>query len=248
MPMRREKTARAVEHGFVELCRSAFGTTLESVIVYGSFLRETFDPRSSDVNVLVIVTEGHESRLREFGRQGARLMRRYRITPLVLTHREFTTSADVFPMEYLDILQTHKALFGPDVTDGLTISRSNLRHEIEHQLRGSLIALRQLAVAAGRPRPFGKLLLRRRLEQWSGSVAAIMRALLRLHDVTEIPQRPAELVAEINRVLGLEPGPLLQLIEAHGSMSGGVGLIDSLLERLATLVQIVDSHTAEDGG
>ncbi|MFW5744825.1 MAG: hypothetical protein ACOC2D_16240 [Spirochaetota bacterium] len=237
-----EKTKRALGVDFVELARSVFGEAVESVIVYGSFLKPTFTPGASDVNVLVVVGEGHESALRELGRRGRRLMRTHRITPLVMTHREFVTSADVFPMEYLDIVETHQVLYGPDVTRDLEISKANLRHETEHQLRGSLVTLRQLAVVAGRPRPFRKLLLRRRLEEWYGSLAAILRGLLRLHDAAEVPQAPDELVREINRVLGLESGPILQLLACRqGECPDSVELIDGLLERLARLVEIVDA-------
>ncbi len=247
MPTTRDRTAHAIEHELVALCQSTFGDTLESVIVYGSFLRETFRPGSSDVNVLIVVKEGHEASLRELGRVGRRLMRKHRITPLVLTHREFMGSADVFPMEYFDIAQTHKALYGPDVAADVTISRSNLRHEIEHQLRGNLLALRQLAIAAGHRRPFRKVLLRRRLEEWSGSISAILRAILRLHDVTPIPANPEELVRSVNQALGLDAGPILQLVSRRvGDYPDTVTLVDALLERLAKLVEIVDVHHEPD--
>lgn len=243
-----EKTKRVLEVDFVELARSAFGEALESVIVYGSFLKTTFTPGASDVNVLVIVEEGPGAALRDLGRRGRRLMRSHRITPLILTRREFVTSADVFPMEYLDMVETHEVLYGPDVTSELEISRSNLRHEAEHQLRGSLVTLRQLAIAAGRPRPFRKVLLRRRLEEWYGSLAAILRGLLRLHGESSVPEAPDELVREINRVLGLEPGPVLQLLACRrGECPDSVELIDGLLERLSRLVEIVDAGS-EAGG
>ena len=249
MAVSREATARAIEQDFVQLAKDVFGTTLETVIVYGSFLKETFTPGASDVNVLIIVAEGHESALRDLGRQGRRLVRKHRITPLILTRREFVTSADVFPMEYIDIVETHKTVHGPDVTSDLDISQTNLRHEVEHQLRGSLVTLRQLAVAAGRPRPFRKLLLRRRLEEWYGSLSAILRGLLRLQGVNPVPQHPEALVQEINRTLGLEPGPILQLLACRqGDCPDSVQLIDGLLERLAKLVAIVDAGPGSTEG
>lgn len=248
MAAKMEQTTRALEVDFVELAKQVFGASLESVIVYGSFLKETFTPGLSDVNVLVVAGEGHESALRELGRRGRRLLRKHSITPLVLTRREFATSADVFPMEYLDIVDTHRVVHGPDVTTELEISQSNLRHEVEHQLRGSLVSLRQLAIVAGRPRPFRKVLLRRRLEEWYGSLSAILRGLLRLHAVSEIPQQPDALVSEINRTLGLESGPILQLLACRqGACPDAVELIDALLERLARLVSIVDAGPGTEG-
>ena len=242
MPGPGEKTEEAVEHDFVDLARTLFGESLVSVTIYGSYLRDSFVPGVSDVNILVIVSEQKPEALRRLGSQGRSLMRRHRITPLVLSRRECETSADVFPMEYMDIVETHKVVSGPDVTEGLDLTRANLRHEIEHQLRGSLVSLRQLAVAAGRRRPFRKAMLRRELEQWYGSLSAILRGLLRLKGVTPIPQTPADLISAMNASLGLEPGPILQLLRTRKRDSvDSIDLIDALLERLTRLVEIVDS-------
>lgn len=242
MAASKEATERAIEHDLVSVATEVFADALEAIIVYGSYLKETFTPGTSDVNVLIVVKEGHESALRVFGKSGRRLLRKYRITPLVLTRREFTTSADVFPMEYLDMVESHRVITGTDVTSELNISHVHLRHEVEHQLRGSLVSLRQLAIAAGRPRPFRKVLLRSRLEEWYGSISAILRGLLRLSGATEVPQRPDALLGEINRTLGLEPGPFLQLLACReGDCPDSVELMDALLERLARLVEIVDA-------
>jgi predicted nucleotidyltransferase len=251
MSRSREKTKQAVEAEFVALARSVFGDKLVSLTLYGSYLKETFTPGVSDVNVLVILGENSEPALRALGAKGSRLMRRNRITPLILSRREFVTSADVFPMEYLDIVETHQVLVGPDVTAELEIDLANLRHQIEHQLRGNLVSLRQLAVAAGRPRLFKKVLLGRELQQWYGRLSAILRGLLRFQGVTEIPSAPAELVAAVNTAFQFESGPIVQLL---GCRDGGRGnecpdsleLIDSLLARLTRLVEIVDG--LESGG
>jgi hypothetical protein len=173
------------------------------------------------------------------------LMRRNKITPLILSRREFVTSADVFPMEYLDIVETHQVLVGPDVTSELEINRANLRHQIEHQLRGNLVSLRQLAVAAGCPRLFRKVLLRRELEQWYGRLSAILRGLLRLQGIADIPSAPEKLVAAVNATFEFESGPIVQLLACRDSRRGkecpdSLELIDNLLARLTKLVEIVD--------
>lgn len=242
MARSREETERIIEHDFVALCREVFGGALESVVVYGSVLKESYTPGSSDANVLVVLSESRPDAFRALGREGRRLLRRHRLTPLVLTKREFITSSDVFPMEYLDMVETHRVVAGNDVTRELELRRDNLRHEVEHQLRGSLVTLRQLAVAAGRPRPFRKVLLRRRLEEWYGSLSAILRGLLRLAGTETVPQHPEPLVQEINRTFGLEPGPILALLACRsGECPDSVELLDALVDRLARLVEIVDA-------
>ena len=102
-----ERTKQAVETEFVSLARRVFSDDLVALILYGSYLKSTFVQGVSDINVLVIVAENRPVALARIGSEGARLLRRHRITPLVLTRREFVSSADVFPMEYLDIVEIH---------------------------------------------------------------------------------------------------------------------------------------------
>ena len=245
MAMTREKIRQAVETEFLGLLKDVYGEELVSVVLYGSVVKDTFTPGVSDVNVLVIAGQGEQSAFRRLGSSGHRLMRRLRITPLVLSREEFVTSSDVFPMEYMDMAESHETLFGPDVTTELHLSPVNLRHQIEHQVRGSLVSLRQLAIAAGRSRLFRNRLLRRELEQWYGSLASILRGLLRLKGVA-VPSGPDALVEQVNRSLGLEPGPILQLLRCReGGCPDSLELIDSLLDRLTKLVRIVDELDAE---
>jgi predicted nucleotidyltransferase len=241
MARSREQIETVLTGGLIELLRGVFGKRLLSVTVYGSFLRESFRPGSSDVNILVILSEREASRIRALGESGYRTLKKNRITPLILTQEEFFTSADVFPMEYLDIVENHRLLHGQDVTGELTISKENLRHEVEHQLRGSLVALRQLAVAGSRKRPFMAGALRREVEQWYGSLAAVFRGVLRLKSDAAVPHDPKALVGEVNRAFALDSGPFLAVLQCReGKCPEITTLIDQLLDRLSTLVALVD--------
>jgi predicted nucleotidyltransferase len=249
MSQSRERIKQAVETEFVALTRRVFGDDLVSLTLYGSYLKDSFTPGVSDVNVLVVLSRSVPEALRELGGAGSRLMKRYRITPLVISRKEFVNSADVFPMEYLDITEAHQVLMGPDVTAELDIDRKNLRHQIEHQLRGHLVSLRQLAIAAGRPRLFRKILLRRELDQWYGRLAAILRGLLRLKGVADIPSAPGALMESVNTVLGFESGAIVQLMTCREDRSSdcpdSITLVDGVLTRLTELVEVVDTMTGE---
>jgi predicted nucleotidyltransferase len=239
------KTKASIKQGLsgevLNLLKRIYADQLGSVIVYGSFVKESFTPGSSDVNLLIVLSKSEENRIRSIGREGYSLFKRYNITPLILSETEFKNSADVFPMEYLDLQENHEVLYGRDVTGDLVIGKENLRHEVEHQLRGSLVSLRQLAIAADRKRPFWKGAVRRELQRWYGSLAAILRGVLRLKADATAPQDHRELVSEVNRALGLEAGPIIALLDCRtGDCPEVTDLIDSLLERLARLVEIVD--------
>ena len=193
---------------FVPLAEEAFGEDLRGVILYGSGAGGNFVRGISDVNILVILERLDSQTLERFGRRAARLLHRHRIAPLVMTRDEFVSSADVFPMEYLDIRQRHVVLLGRDDTADLELTTRNLRHQIEDGLRGSLSVLRQVLLGArGRPRA-----LRRFLKRWLGAQTAVLRGLLRLKTEEAVPLDMRELLASIGREYGVDTSAFLGLL------------------------------------
>jgi hypothetical protein len=64
---------------------------------------------------------------------------------LLLTEEEVRSSADSFPMEFHDMQEHRRVLFGKDVIADLRIDQSFYRAQVEHELRAKLIRLRQKA-------------------------------------------------------------------------------------------------------
>jgi predicted nucleotidyltransferase len=143
------KTIYAViENTFLEMLKTIFGKNLVMASIYGSSVSGNFVEGVSDVNILILLDKPDAGQLETFGRDVYRTMRRYKITPLILSKTEFMNSADVFPMEYLDIMDRKKILFGEDITEQLSLSLKNLRHQLEDRLRGAVASLRQAVVAS----------------------------------------------------------------------------------------------------
>jgi predicted nucleotidyltransferase len=248
MPVNNERSSSAAQQEFIGIVGEVFGDAAKSVVLYGSYLKETYTPGVSDINILIVLSDVKPGDLAEFGRRAGRLMRKHRITPLILSHDEFVTSSDVFPMEYLDIVTTHKVLLGDDATAALSISRAHLRHQVEHQLRGQLLSLRQLLVAFGSGN-ISTRGLQKELQTWYGSLSAILRGVLRLHGADTIPASDKEIVEELNTAVGLTAGPILELVKCRsGACPDPKDLVSRLIDRLGKLVQIVDSmeQSSED--
>lgn len=70
-------------------------------------------------------------------------------TPLLLTLDEFAGSLDAFPVEYGEIIDTHRLLFGADPFTGLTIRADDLRRACEVQVKSHLLHLREDFVECG---------------------------------------------------------------------------------------------------
>src|SRR5262249_10183254 len=56
---------------------------------------------------------------------------------------EVATSTDCFPIEFHDMQEYRRVLYGKDVIEGLAIDRTFYRAQVEHELRAKLLRLRQ---------------------------------------------------------------------------------------------------------
>jgi len=66
-------------------------------------------------------------------------------SPLLLSENELRTSTDCFPVEFHDMQERHRILYGADVIQDLVIERTFYRAQVEMELRAKLLRLRQKA-------------------------------------------------------------------------------------------------------
>jgi predicted nucleotidyltransferase len=113
---------------------NAGGDNLESLIVFGSAATGSFDPATSDINLLVMLRRDDRDVLEAIKPPLSRLMRQFKVSPMVATGDELRTSADVFPVKFLTIKDHHRVLFGADPFEAMTIRRVHLRLRCEQEL------------------------------------------------------------------------------------------------------------------
>jgi hypothetical protein len=197
---------------FAQDVARALGPRLVTLLLYGSAARGAHVPNRSDVNTLLICDAVDEDL---FGRLEPALrdwIRAGHPAPLILTDAEWRASADAFPIEYEDMRQHHRVLAGRDPWPGITVNREHARRQLEHELMGKLVRLRQ-AYAAFRGD-------RKRLAQViAGSTAGFLttlRATLRLAGRTP-PAAPDALVREAGALVGFPPEGLAGLVQYAGA-------------------------------
>ena len=99
----------------------------------------------SDLNVLCVLKHVTP---RELG-DGEPIVRWWRghghPSPLLMSEEEAHNSADSFPVEFRDMQERRKVLFGVDVIAHLHVDPKYYRVQLEHELRSKLLHLRQQA-------------------------------------------------------------------------------------------------------
>ncbi len=72
-----------------------------------------------------------------------RRLKQFKEIPFVLTREELLDGVDVFPIEFLNIRQHHKTLYGEDFLKDINVSKKDLRQQLEFEFRSKLIHLRK---------------------------------------------------------------------------------------------------------
>ncbi len=135
-----------------EQVRSAFGSDLVSLALYGSAVGDDFVPERSDLNFAIVLNHirlTHLKALHEF------LPKWHKLgvaTPLLLDRSSLDRGRDVFPMEFHDIKAQHRVLYGEEVFATLPIDSRHLRYQAEHEARGKLLRLQALYAEVGADR------------------------------------------------------------------------------------------------
>ena len=191
----------------VKQLQLAYGEGLRSVVLFGSAVAGEHRPKKSDYNVLVIVDSLPPDRLRSVAAVSKAWAEDGNPPPMTFTTSEWKSSADIFPMEYADILERHRVLFGEPLADGIVVKPSDLRLEVEQQTMGKLLHLRQATMGAGGD---SKLQLEV-LEKSLSTLMVIFRGVSRLQG--QVPSQDyEELTRSLAQRAGFSPDPFVKVI------------------------------------
>jgi predicted nucleotidyltransferase len=192
----------------VSQLRGAYGSTLKSVVLYGSAVAGEHIAKKSDYNILVILDAVPLDRLAAVGAVLRAWGEAGNPAPMTFTSAEWKSSSDVFPMEYADILERHKVLFGDDPTAGVSVSRSDLRLQVEQQALGKLLHMRRAAMAAGDDG--GEQL--KLLEASLSAIMVVFRGVARLSGELP-PQDYSELTALVGKNAGFDATGIQRVVK-----------------------------------
>lgn len=186
---------------FIDDLRATHGKNLVSVILYGSAAAGDVT-RRSDLNILVALTRIGPQDLRNAHACVREWTRMGNPVPIYFTVSELENAVDVFPVEFHDMTEAHKVLYGRDVLEGLSISDQYLRHQVEYELRSRLLQLRRQYIPASES--VGGLV--RLMAESLGSLVAVLRAVLILSGVQPQPTQH-QIIAQTAHRLEIDGRP-----------------------------------------
>ncbi len=191
---------------FIDDLKTTHGKNLASVILYGSAAAGDFVPRQSDYNLLIALhritpkdLRNANACLREWSKFGNSI-------PVYFTVSELQNAADVFPIEFHNMEQARKVLYGVDVLANLNISDEYLRHQTEYELRSKLMRLRRSYISASTSVEG----LTNLMAESVSSFVALFRAVLLINGL-EPPVTKHEIVALTTEHLKIDGRPFVEI-------------------------------------
>ncbi|MEX2180865.1 MAG: hypothetical protein WD771_02405 [Gemmatimonadaceae bacterium] len=233
--------AKMTLDGLTAQLTQAFGDALTAVVLYGSAARSERVESRSDHNVLVVVRALTPAALRAAAAAASAWGDAGNLPPLVMTEAEWRSSRDVFAMEHADIEARHQLLWGALPAPAGPVDATHLRHQLEFEALGKLLAFRQgiLACAGDSKRELELLTASR------SAVLVLLRTLLRVHG-EPATDSAEEVVRRAAALAGFDPAPFLDVIgHARGTTPIAKARADAVLEAyhagLKRLVAHVDA-------
>ncbi|MCL5099260.1 MAG: nucleotidyltransferase domain-containing protein [Candidatus Omnitrophica bacterium] len=225
-----------------EQLQRALPANLISVILYGSAAAGDFVEKRSDYNVLVVAEALGLTELKAIAQLARAWMKEGNPPPLCFTLKRLERSADVFPMELLDIKENHRVLYGRDVTTQLKVARTNLRHQLEFELKSKWLQLQAGYVQAGND---SKRLAALMVNSLS-SFLTFFRGALRLFEQSA-PSAKLEAMQALSRHLG-QPSEVFERV--HDLKSGRASwkqldieeLFRNYLRQIEVVIDAIDQY------
>ena len=212
---------------FVERVRAAAGTNLKSVILYGSAAGGEYLAEHSDVNLMFVMGETSFAAIAGLAPVVEWWGKQKHHPPLLMTVEELKRGADVFSIEFLDMKENHRVLWGEDLLAGLEIPMKLHRAQVEYELREKTILLRQRLLVVAKDEGGKWELLLRSLPAF-GTLAR--HALLALGETASASKREA--VQRLAAKAGFDAGAFAQLSDVrHGKIERKSLNVDDVFAR-----------------
>lgn len=235
---------RMAPEALVAELRKAIGEELRGVLLYGSAAAGDFVPGASDYDVLIVASRLDVEALGKLSGPIKAWCASGNSAPQCFTPEELNNSADAFPIEFLDMQQSRKVIYGADPLAALAIADDHLRLQLERELKGKLLLLRQKSLQVlDKPSELLSLLIAS-----STTFLVLSRAGLRLFQ-RDVPRQKVDALRALSGHLSLDIQPILALTELREQKAPPVRsdsevktLFREYLSTLEKLVAAIDVH------
>lgn len=172
---------------FVEELKNALGDNLLSVIAFGS--QANVEDAKSNLNLMIVTNELTAENLYDISKPVKKWVKGKNPIPVIMNRDEWYSSFDVYAIEYADIKENYRIIYGQDLVSTICINKYFLRLQCESELKSLLLKYKNnFLMNVKSDREMKKL-----LNNVIKTLLVIFRSVLRLHD-SAVPYRAVDII------------------------------------------------------
>ena len=179
---------------FIEELKENLGDNLISVIAFGS--QANVEDAKDNLNLMVVTETLTAEHLYSISKPVQKWVKGKNPLPVVMNIDEWYSSFDVYAIEYADIKENYRILFGQDLVQNINVEKYYLRLECEAELKSLLLKYKNnfmLNIKHDRDMKFVLSLVTKTL-------IVIFRSILGLYDMT-VPYRAIDIVEQVSQIV-----------------------------------------------
>ena len=168
---------------FVEELKNTLGENLLSVIAFGS--QANVEDAKSNLNLMIVTNELTAENLYDISKPVKKWVKGKNPIPVIMNRDEWYSSFDVYAIEYADIKENYRIIYGEDLIPTISINKYFLRLQCESELKSLLLKYKNnFLMNVKSDREMKKLL---------NNVIKTLLVILRLHD-SAVPYRAVDII------------------------------------------------------
>lgn len=172
---------------FVEELKNTLGENLLSVIAFGS--QANVEDAKSNLNLMIVTNELTAENLYDISKPVKKWVKGKNPIPVIMNRDEWYSSFDVYAIEYADIKENYRIIYGEDLIPTISINKYFLRLQCESELKSLLLKYKNnFLMNIKSDREMKKL-----LNNVIKTLLVIFRSVLRLHD-SAVPYRAVDII------------------------------------------------------
>lgn len=172
---------------FIEELKNTLGENLLSVIAFGS--QANVEDAKSNLNLMIVTNELTAENLYDISKPVKKWVKGKNPIPVIMNRDEWYSSFDVYAIEYADIKENYRIIYGEDLIPTISINKYFLRLQCESELKSLLLKYKNnFLMNVKSDREMKKL-----LNNVIKTLLVIFRSVLRLHD-SAVPYRAVDII------------------------------------------------------
>lgn len=172
---------------FVEELKNTLGENLLSVIAFGS--QANVEDAKSNLNLMIVTNELTAENLYDISKPVKKWVKGKNPIPVIMNRDEWYSSFDVYAIEYADIKENYRIIYGEDLIPTISINKYFLRLQCESELKSLLLKYKNnFLMNVKSDREMKKL-----LNNVIKTLLVIFRSVLRLQD-SAVPYRAVDII------------------------------------------------------